>query len=390
MNLFTEDIYYNEQEKERKFLHSLSSFDENEFITKTIEDIINEQYDKFKYHDLPEIEYNNPFLIENPLIDRNNMNLNIYIPLKGNSSSFQYRPFSQQLMCYQYYAYVDEKANALCMNVIVKNKIDFDIDSYIEKIINDRRHNIDIQYTYLKKDISLHNQKLKQYIEKELKKLYEQVKIKRQLEEHTKNSKYLKIIPKSTEPIKIIETKIETATDKVNKPSNKDKQTLMLEEKSYLQIYNSLNELSIYANRLPKSYNKLDEEDIRDQIINTLNLKLKTASATGETFNVSGKTDIIIVDNKVIYFIAECKIWKGTQKFSEAIDQLLSYISDDILYSSLIIFNKNKGNINDRALETIKQHKNYIYEIEKNRFEFKHPKNNNKLELSLIVFDVYN
>ena len=93
----------------------------------------------------------------------------------------------------------------------------------------------------------------------------------------------------------------------------KKEKIMILEEKSYLQIIDTLNELSIYAQRLPKSYIKLDEEDIRDQIVNALNLKLKTATATGETFNVKGKTDIIIIENKIIYFIAECKIWTRTK-----------------------------------------------------------------------------
>ena len=43
-------------------------------------------------------------------------------------------------------------------------------------------------------------------------------------------------------------------------------------------IYDNLKELSVYAQRMPKSYNKLDEEENRDQVINALNLKLKTSS----------------------------------------------------------------------------------------------------------------
>ena len=200
----------------------------------------------------------------------------------------------------------------------------------------------------------------------------------------------MKIIPKSTEPIKIVEKKIETSSKKVSRPEEKENIVLLLEEKSYLQIFDSLNELSIYANRLPKSYFKLDEEDIRDQLINALNLKLKTATATGETFNVKGKTDIIIIDNKVIYFIAECKIWKGMSKFNEAINQLLSYISEDVYYSSLIIFNKTQNKINKLAVDKLKSHDDYLSEIANNRYLFKHPKNQNlKLEISLIVFDIH-
>lgn len=231
---------------------------------------------------------------------------------------------------------------------------------------------------------------MKKYISQEINKLYKKIKVKLWLKENAKTSKYIKIVPKDTIPIRIINKKIETKnnTSEVQK-NNFTNKVMVLEEKSYLQIYNTLIELSIYAQRLPKSYNKLDEEDIRDQIINALNLKLKTATASAETFNAKGKTDIIIMDNKVIYFIAECKIWKGVTLFEKAIDQLLTYISEDVNYSSLIIFNKNKKKIDSEVSEIIKFHKLFLDTKSDKRFIFKHPKNiNSTLEISLIIFNI--
>lgn len=37
--------------------------------------------------------------------------------------------------------------------------------------------------------------------------------------------------------------------------------------------------------------------------------------AQGETFNKSGKTDILISEESRSAFIAECKIWRGQKKF---------------------------------------------------------------------------
>ena len=66
-------------------------------------------------------------------------------------------------------------------------------------------------------------------------------------------------------------------------------------------------------------------------------------SATGETFNASGKTDILVrVENRNV-FIAECKIWDGPKSFSDAIDQLLGYLSWRDSKCALLIFNKRKG-----------------------------------------------
>jgi len=45
----------------------------------------------------------------------------------------------------------------------------------------------------------------------------------------------------------------------------------------------------------------------------------------GETENGDGKTDIFVRYRDRNAFIGECKIWSGESRFSDAIDQLLSY-----------------------------------------------------------------
>ena len=65
-------------------------------------------------------------------------------------------------------------------------------------------------------------------------------------------------------------------------------------------------------------------------------------AATGETFNAAGKTDILIrVENRNV-FIAECKFWRGAKSFSEAVDQLLGYLSWRDSKCALLIFNPTK------------------------------------------------
>ena len=327
MQLFNKEIRYEEENREEIVKYELDNIDESEFYNKDIEHIKEEYYIRHHFEELPTILFNEPYLNEEPNFGREMTSFNAYIPLVGKNISLMYKPSSQYLCCSQYNATISEPENAICFPINIKNSNSFDIDDLIEKTITDRRKNIETQYEYLKKDISLYNSKLKNFIDEEIDKLHSKLKLKNELQEKSKKSKYLKIIPKDISPIKIVENKIETINDgKVANPTIKSVQTMILEEKSYIQIIDTLNELSIYANRLPKSYFKLEEQDIRDQIINALNLKLKTATASGETFNAKGKTDIIIIDNKKIYFIAECKIWKGNKLFKEAIDQLLSYI----------------------------------------------------------------
>ena len=64
-------------------------------------------------------------------------------------------------------------------------------------------------------------------------------------------------------------------------------------------------------------------------------------SATGETFRKKGKTDIRIEDENRAAFVAECKVWKGEKVVTEAIDQLMGYLTWRDCKSALIIFNKH-------------------------------------------------
>jgi len=78
----------------------------------------------------------------------------------------------------------------------------------------------------------------------------------------------------------------------------------ILDEKEYQHILEIVRSMSLVIERSPSSFASLDEEAIRDHFLIQLNGHYE-GSATGETFNASGKTDILIrVDNKNV-FIAE-------------------------------------------------------------------------------------
>lgn len=93
--------------------------------------------------------------------------------------------------------------------------------------------------------------------------------------------------------------------------------------------------------RTPSVFANLDEESIRTLFLMHLNGHFE-GSATGETFNNSGKTDILIREKDKNIFIAECKFWKGEKSFNDAIDQLLSYLTWRDCKCALLIFNKNR------------------------------------------------
>jgi hypothetical protein len=80
------------------------------------------------------------------------------------------------------------------------------------------------------------------------------------------------------------------------------------------------------TNGLPSTYANKDEESLRDHLILQLEPRFEY-SATGETFNKTGKTDILIRHQKSNIFVAECKFWRGQKGHFETIDQVLSYLT---------------------------------------------------------------
>lgn len=99
-----------------------------------------------------------------------------------------------------------------------------------------------------------------------------------------------------------------------------------LHEADYEHILGVMRSMSLVIERNPLSFGSLYEEAIRDHFLIQLNGHYE-GSATGETFNAAGKTDILIREGDRNIFIAECKFWRGPQSFTEAIDQLLGYLT---------------------------------------------------------------
>lgn len=104
----------------------------------------------------------------------------------------------------------------------------------------------------------------------------------------------------------------------------------------------------------------LDEETLRDMFLVPLNAHF--GNATGEAFNVTGKTDILIRHETGNIFVAEFKIWGGEKRFLATIDQLLSYLSWRDTKTAIVMFNRNTGfsGVVAKMRELVKTHPNYV------------------------------
>jgi hypothetical protein len=111
-------------------------------------------------------------------------------------------------------------------------------------------------------------------------------------------------------------------------------------EAEYQNILRIIENMSFVMERNPTVFSAAPEETIRDHYLVQLNGQYE-GTATGETFNGCGHTDIIVRDDNVNLFIAECKIWNGPKGFTAAIDQLLGYVTWRDTKTALIIFSRN-------------------------------------------------
>lgn len=170
-----------------------------------------------------------------------------------------------------------------------------------------------------------------------------------------------------------------------------------ISEKAYNQIIEKVYIFGLNLEKLHSLKLKLDEEGFRDFFLPHLNSISVSRSATGETFNKIGKTDILIQNgNGENIFIAECKIWYGESEFLKAINQLLErYVTWRDEYTALIIFSKNK-NFSDviiSATEAITKHSHFDRLLKKSHessfsYLFKNSEDESKkVKLELILFN---
>lgn len=167
---------------------------------------------------------------------------------------------------------------------------------------------------------------------------------------------------------------------------------------TYETIITEICQLGNSMERKPSLYQGKDEEGIRDFFVTMLETKFEGVTATGETFNHCGKTDILLknaADGSNL-FIAECKFWHGAKHFKESISQLFDrYLTWRDSKVALMVF--VKGTNFTTAIESI--HKNIVtheYFVRKNKIRnetssnyiFRLPQDANKeVFLEIIAFN---
>lgn len=163
----------------------------------------------------------------------------------------------------------------------------------------------------------------------------------------------------------------------------------------YEQALKIMQNMTLVMERSPGAFRTMDEEALRQHFLLQLNGQFE-GKATGETFNMSGKTDILLREGERNVFIAECKFWKGPKAFSEAIDQLLGYATWRDGKTAILVFNRGTemSTVMTGVDATVKAHANFKRAVtwpHETGFRYVFHANgdkNRELTLTVLVFHV--
>lgn len=151
---------------------------------------------------------------------------------------------------------------------------------------------------------------------------------------------------------------------KISKPSVNEvgyKPEPSLDNSVYQDILQIVHDTGKEFERLPSVYVGKEEEHLRDHMLMMLEPNFE-GSATGETFNKSGKTDILLRYDGNNVFIGECKFWKGQKSFLGTISQLLGYLTWRDSKAAVIMFvpNKEFSPVLKSAKDSVSNHENFL------------------------------
>jgi hypothetical protein len=288
------------------------------------------------------------FSIDNLTIDFSNASVDQYekdIPADPKPIIVYHLPFSgdpELLRCcpstriayWTARAYID--GSSVCFEVLSLREDAAEIKREAERIMGNMR----IQAEYVRTQVDGHNNQLpnsaKQCVSVRMRKIRGRHDMLGALGLPTKKQKnqpstYAVPTPDIRDPI-------------VPRPSSQTQSPKLdptLDESTYEQILNLINDTGKTMERLPSTYIDKDEEALRDHFLLTLQPGVQ-ASATGETFNKRGKTDILLRCDNTNIFVGECKFWHGKKAYLDTIEQLFSYLTWRDSKSAIILFVRNK------------------------------------------------
>lgn len=252
-----------------------------------------------------------------------------HLPFNGERDLLKYTPSSRILWS------TDVSVNS--------DSISFDIINWSDDAAQIKRDSDDIvssirkQHENVEREVRQYNERIRKDAE---------VAVASRKQEHLKQSNLLNCLgvpvkkstrTPSTFAVPSIKKKVLV---KPKAPNTAYKPEPMLDESLYAEILRVCHDTGVEMERHPSIYAEKDEETLRDHFIMVLSPHFD--SVTGETFNKTGKTDILIRHEGANVFVGECKFWTGPKGFLATIDQALGYLTWRDSKAAILKFVRNK------------------------------------------------
>jgi len=281
--------------------------------------------------------------------------LTIHIPVTGDSTILRLKPNPAILWTYKLDEKNDDQGRRICFDIINFNN---DKDA-IEREINSIAGSLRTQLGHIINQLNGFNQELPDFINQTLQER------KKNLMNKDEFLSSLTVPVKKKDPSNTFAIPVPSVPKKIYpKPTatkGSGKREPILGEEVYDQILELIHDVGKTTERAPSLYGGKDEEMLRDYFLSHLQPRFE-GSATGETFNKSGRTDILLRYQNTNVFVAECKFWAGDKALLDALDQLLKYLTWRDSKTALLVFVKNKGftEVKEKVKSIIPSHKNYV------------------------------
>lgn len=272
----------------------------------------------------------------------------VHIPVSGATHLIRYTPSTRLMWSHDVTVARDE----LMFEVLVFS----DDASQIRREIDGVIGNLRTQLGHLQSDIAVYNSQLPAQVGRAFDTRKEQILKQRSIVSQigiplrrAADAPRTFAVPSPAVPKKIVPKPQASSAPAKPEPT--------LASDDYQAILQIVADLGRSLERHPSTYEEKDEEALRDYLLLLLQPRFE-GSATGETFNKSGKTDILLRHENHNIFIAECKFWSGMKGLLDAISQLLSYLTWRDSKVALVVFvrNKNFTQVLDKINQEISTH----------------------------------
>lgn len=312
----------------------------------------------------------------------------LIIPIAGNTDILEWQPSTQKI---GYSVQGSWTNNKLTVELSKPNRREWNPER-LQNEIDRATDYIDTYMERLRREIDSFHDDLRNQIEREFEDRQKEIHEQRELLGSLDVPVYQQDDTPDTFVIDVPEKRENISVDPPKSDASVTDPAPTVPETAYNDILEVINDVGRGFERSPHLFRDSEEEDLRDHILFNLEVNFDSGTATGETFNRGGHSDILLRhDDGTNLFVAECAMWNGEQYFIKKINQLNGYLSWRDTKAAVIKFvnKKRMSPVREQIEHGAKNHDQFVDLVDQpgeSWWQYKfHMKNDPDRELDLAV-----